>query len=285
MGAGTRSVTFAPRPAWRSAPASWSTASTRPTCSIVASANLRTASLSRRRTLADRNADTVYGAEIGLLGDELGELGVARGVVANADQPEELADPPSGTLATLHRAAVTMLMVRAARCPAAACRATSSSPIPMGRQGRCRRRRQRVPHRPGEHRAGERPRCSSRRRSWRAAHNHPPGHLPMPRRWVSACSRRRRPRRRRRGDDPQATPSSGRGADDTRSWPSPRPPRRRSTTAGSAVGHHGRDGYVQLADVADGARPPRRGPPAPSRAGRSSWLATSGGASAPWPAT
>jgi hypothetical protein len=53
----------------------------------------------------------VYGAEIGLLGDELGELGVARGVVANADQPEELVDPgSSGTPATLHREAVTMLM-------------------------------------------------------------------------------------------------------------------------------------------------------------------------------
>jgi hypothetical protein len=61
--------------------------------------------------VADLNDATVYGAEVGLLGDELADAGVGRGVVANADQPDELLDPgTTGAPATLHREAVTMLM-------------------------------------------------------------------------------------------------------------------------------------------------------------------------------
>jgi hypothetical protein len=60
--------------------------------------------------MADGNADTVYGADVGLLGDELDDADVTAGVVANADEPEELAGQGTTGSATLHREAVTMLM-------------------------------------------------------------------------------------------------------------------------------------------------------------------------------
>ncbi|HEY8545347.1 MAG TPA: hypothetical protein VIL36_09885 [Acidimicrobiales bacterium] len=58
----------------------------------------------------DRNDDSPYGADVGLLGQQLAEAGIARAVVANADAGEGFVSedpPPDGAYA---RSAATMLM-------------------------------------------------------------------------------------------------------------------------------------------------------------------------------
>lgn len=60
---------------------------------------------------ADRNRETVYAAEVGMLGDELAERGVDRAVVANADLVDEgIGGGGSGDLTRLHREAAAFLM-------------------------------------------------------------------------------------------------------------------------------------------------------------------------------
>jgi hypothetical protein len=57
------------------------------------------------------NDDTVYGAQVGLLGDALAAGGVGRAVVANADWVDELERVgPTGDLSSLHREAAALLM-------------------------------------------------------------------------------------------------------------------------------------------------------------------------------
>jgi len=60
---------------------------------------------------ADVNGLTVFGADVGMLGDQLATAGVHRGVVANGDEIDELQGFGSATSTTaLHREAVAMLM-------------------------------------------------------------------------------------------------------------------------------------------------------------------------------
>lgn len=59
----------------------------------------------------DRNRATVFGAEVGMLGDRLAAAGVLRGVVANGDEVDELQGFGSATTTVeLHREAAAMLM-------------------------------------------------------------------------------------------------------------------------------------------------------------------------------
>jgi hypothetical protein len=60
---------------------------------------------------ADVNRLTVFGADVGMLGDHLATAGVHRGVVANGDEIDELQGFGSATITTeLHREATAMLM-------------------------------------------------------------------------------------------------------------------------------------------------------------------------------
>jgi hypothetical protein len=69
----------------------------------------------------DANDDTVFGAEIGLLGDRLQAAGIARAVVANGDLADEVTDVgPPGDLTTLRREAATLLMGSDGLVPAGA---------------------------------------------------------------------------------------------------------------------------------------------------------------------
>jgi len=61
--------------------------------------------------ISDHNDRTVYGADVGMLGDELAAAGVDRAVIANADRVDEIDNGgTTADLGSLHREAVAFLM-------------------------------------------------------------------------------------------------------------------------------------------------------------------------------
>ena len=141
---------------------------------------------------ADVNRLTVFGADVGMLGDHLATAGVHRGVVANGDEIDELQGFGSATITTdFHREAAAMLMGSDGIVPSGEVSQDLLERDPTGPLGVRYdvTRASSPPPRPPPRRVSAGPWSSSRPRTWRAS----PAAVPnwprtRPPRWVAACS-------------------------------------------------------------------------------------------------